>query len=505
MVQVEATQVTADGRVIAPLNITNPAPAFNLAGFQWTPAAEMKLERAGPPFDRREGFPGGHGRGGGPGPGGPSQPQKPVERPGQLPGSKEEQLKEQIHLPGGHLSKPDAPHRFPLQEFKGAYAGNGFNMIWVPTPFKTLVTNGPDGPNDNKLLLNLTTEQLTFGPTLGNIPNRGFGNQSDIFLHGFAYMQTVQNVTDEDNGTAGKPRSDINAGIHFEPGVWLTVPPNGNTGASICRMASIPHGTTINAEGLVPPFQSNSEIGGFKGGPVFKKLDTTPFPIGGGAPIPVFKIPMDATRPNPLRQPKDLSKFVQNGTINTDIITNPNIILANAIKGQTIRETIEFEVNTHPASDDALLNGGGTGNISFLAGPRPGAPTPPKVNDKEPVPTQANAHAASTRAVFWIERVEYKVNLTKMAPGETQILLPEMPKGSTAPTPKFAVTAPREGVKPPKSITVVGTQIQYSQIVHLNFGGLTWPHVSVATLVPTDPQPWPASKIQPTQEGGQDD
>jgi len=30
-------------------------------------------------------------------------------------------------------------------------------------------------------------------------------------------------------------------------------------------------------------------------------------------------------------------------------------------------------------------------------------------------------------------------------------------------------------------------QIQYSQTVFLNFGPLTWPHVSVATLIPADP------------------
>jgi hypothetical protein len=36
-------------------------------------------------------------------------------------------------------------------------------------------------------------------------------------------------------------------------------------------------------------------------------------------------------------------------------------------------------------------------------------------------------------------------------------------------------------------VTVVTTQIQYTQKVMLNFFGLTWPHVSVATLVPADP------------------
>jgi hypothetical protein len=34
-------------------------------------------------------------------------------------------------------------------------------------------------------------------------------------------------------------------------------------------------------------------------------------------------------------------------------------------------------------------------------------------------------------------------------------------------------------------------QIQYSQQVLLNFNGLSWPHVSVATLVPASPVPVP--------------
>ena len=36
-------------------------------------------------------------------------------------------------------------------------------------------------------------------------------------------------------------------------------------------------------------------------------------------------------------------------------------------------------------------------------------------------------------------------------------------------------------------ITVTSTKIQYSQTVLLNFGQLSWPHVSVATLTPNQP------------------
>jgi hypothetical protein len=40
---------------------------------------------------------------------------------------------------------------------------------------------------------------------------------------------------------------------------------------------------------------------------------------------------------------------------------------------------------------------------------------------------------------------------------------------------------------PGRDITVTFTSIQYSQNVTLNFKGLSWPHVSVNTLVPADP------------------
>jgi hypothetical protein len=40
---------------------------------------------------------------------------------------------------------------------------------------------------------------------------------------------------------------------------------------------------------------------------------------------------------------------------------------------------------------------------------------------------------------------------------------------------------------------VTSTQIQYTQTVNLNFKTLSWPHVSVATLVPADPVTIPAS------------
>jgi hypothetical protein len=75
----------------------------------------------------------------------------------------------------------------------------------------------------------------------------------------------------------------------------------------------------------------------------------------------------------------------------------------------------------HVTSRDASLPGGGTANIAFLTGATDGP----------------NAVAARVAATFWLETLQ-------------------------------ADTEPR--------------RLQYSQLVLLNFNGLSWPHVTVATL-----------------------
>ena len=54
--------------------------------------------------------------------------------------------------------------------------------------------------------------------------------------------------------------------------------------------------------------------------------------------------------------------------------------------------------------------------------------------------------------------------------------------------PKFSASIPAgHAPYPGGTVTVATTQIQYSQKVLLNFHGLSWPHASVANLVPADP------------------
>jgi hypothetical protein len=415
--------------------------------------------------------------------GGPGQ--KPVEEEGE---AGEAQLEDQLHHPGGPADQPPPLLDFPLTHFSGAYSGNGFSLIWAPRKF-----DGPgptptaDGRDDSTLILQLTTEQWTFGPTLGNIPNRGFGTQEVINLGGQAYIQTVQNVTNDETGKGDKPKTTAGSGIHSEPGMFLYVPKvNFQDTDTIVRMASIPHGTTMNAQGPVPAKTANS-LGGATGAPTIEDVDTTPFPINnpGNRLVERFAAPMTADRDNlTLRVPQKLKPFDGEKTITTDIIKDPNEVLRNALQGLTVKEHVAFEVSTgHPT---AKINSGGISHIAFLSGKQ----DPVEDAAKPAAVVQPNAHAESATSKFWIEKIEYDVIGPKMPGYASMDLKPEMPPSPhQAPTPRFRITAPRGRVPPGgKRIKVIGTQIQHTQTILLNFGRLGWPHVTCATLVPTDLQ-----------------
>ena len=101
------------------------------------------------------------------------------------------------------------------------------------------------------------------------------------------------------------------------------------------------------------------------------------------------------------------------------MVTDPNSVLVSDIAGQTITQTIVLDIAT--TGGNAPNAFGGAEDIPFL-GP--------------------NADVAQVSAIFWIEKVQYP------APYEDLVFL----------------------------------QLQYTQTVLLNFDGLSWPHVSVATL-----------------------
>jgi hypothetical protein len=348
---------------------------------------------------------------------------------------------------------PAGPALGGIAGFTGTFRGNGLNTIFRPQDFAVTPTplpNPANGPNDNILEINLTEETLAFSTALGSIPNRGMV-QGDAFLNGIPYVQKINDVT--------VPASPV--GIHFEPGVWLSVPTTTDPAesATLVRMASIPHGTTIEAQGTSLTIA---------GGPQIDPVDITPFPIGN--PAGAHKFPSQtAADTATFRLPQDLTNFIAAGTITQDILDNPNLILKNRANAQTITSTTVNKISTNPADP---LFGGGTDNIAFLLG------------DKNAI--APNADAIQMSAIFWVETVTEQITVPAYTAHHPVIV-----RGSTSagnPVVSFSVTSQRP-VAEDTRVEVSYTQIQYTQTVLLNFNHLTWPHVSVATLVPKKPVP----------------
>jgi hypothetical protein len=278
----------------------------------------------------------------------------------------------------------------PLVGLRGTWVGTGFNQIWRPF----------HGTQDRFLELNETTEILQFVEIPGDIPNRGL-LQQDITLHGLTYLQKINDANVLNNG---RP-----AGIHIEPGIWVSVPETTNPQdpPTVARLANIPHGTSIVAQGSA--FQSN-------GTPPFAPASIIPFTI---APpnTPINFPEMNLGVPTAFRTPRgDIPRVTQ------AMVNNPNVVLANGVAGKQIQAVTTLRISTTPLNPPP--SGGGTSNVCFLQGTAGGP----------------NAQSVKVDAIFWIEEFTDHDGKEK-------------------------------------------TQLQYSQSVLLNFNGLSWPHVSVATLM----------------------
>lgn len=180
---------------------------------------------------------------------------------------------------------------------------------------------------------------------------------------------------------------------------------------------------TVARLGTIPHGDSLLAQGNFltvNGGPKIDPVDSTPFTLD----------PTTGARKNDTN-PTYLAPFTSTALppgIPAGSIANPNLLLSNAIKGQKIVKTVVMFVSATPiggingtplATPSKPNNVGGIVNIPFVV---------------------TNANANSFSAIFWIETIEN-------ADG-TQFL-----------------------------------QLQYTQTVILDFIGLKWPHISVATLV----------------------
>lgn len=232
-----------------------------------------------------------------------------------------------------------------LKDLPGHWTGNGFNLIARPD-FA--------GGNDIFLELNLTFETLEFNSIGSPIPNRGSA-QGDIELFGVHYLQQIIDAT---NGGA----------LHIEPGIWLSIPDTTVPAAppSIARLACIPHGDALNAQGT----------GRIKPGtPGILPANTVPFPIGGTPPPPKTPNPIleyDLSKPSPFRTNPLPTAITQ------AVVNDPNTLLINAIQAQTITQSVVLEVSTVPS--------GGVENIPFIV---------------------ANANAAFASSTFWIEEIQH--------------------------------------------------------------------------------------------------
>ena len=287
----------------------------------------------------------------------------------------------------------------PLAQLPGTWKGHGFNAIWRP--------HHPAAQQDRFLELNLTDETLVFTEIPGPIPNRGLA-MPDIEMFGVTYMQQISG-------------SVSHAGLHVEPGIWAHVPPTTDPSepATVVRMASIPHGTVVLAQGT-------AEV--HPGGPqIIPDNNILPFGIGGTPPpnsdfnsVAQVFTELNLSIPTPFRSAAS--------TVTQDMVKNPNSVIQKALhdslQGTSMKSRTFLHVST---SNNPIHGGGGTANTAFLA--------------TSNHPPGGNAKATRVDATFWIE------------------------------------TIAGTGGHPDK------LQLQYTQLVNLDFNGLRWPHVTVATLV----------------------
>jgi hypothetical protein len=354
-----------------------------------------------------------------------------------------------------------------LAELAGTWHGTGFNLVARPDF---------DDQTNLFLELNLTREILEFDPISSVIPNRGFVN-TDLDLYGLTYLQQITDATTD-------------GALHIEPGIWITQPPTSDPplspppggGQLVTRMANIPHGNSLLAQGIATSFQgpptispgANPISGGNPAFSLFPSFNSTAIdlqpPLAAGVPLgaPVFAAGTSEAQSKPgggfaqytLSNPPSLTNTrtplgntppVLPPSITQALVNDPIILLQQAIE-QQIAEGYSFSgavlniatqspitfftapvINGGPLPPTAPVNltqaGGGAENLSFL------------------VP---NADTVLVYATFWLEKLTH----------------PQLPSFM---------------------------QLQYAQMVMLNFPALlipgkpnfSWPHVSVATLQKT--------------------
>jgi hypothetical protein len=185
-------------------------------------------------------------------------------------------------------------------------------------------------------------------------------------MFGVTYMQEIKGL-------------DPPEGLHIEPGIWASVPPTTDPAvpATVVRMASIPHGTVMLAQG---------EATTVAGGPRITPNNIIPFPIGTPPPADSDFAQAEGTFTElNLATP---TQFRQTAAAVTQaMVENPNSVLEQAIVGQNITSTTVLIISTKHEPTP----GGGTANTAFL--------------EDGAKPPGGNADAVEVDAIFWIETV----------------------------------------------------------------------------------------------------
>jgi hypothetical protein len=222
-----------------------------------------------------------------------------------------------------------APGLGPLAKLPGTWTGHGFNQIWRPK----------HGTDDHFLQLNLTHEHLVFNSIGGLVPNRGFA-QHDIELTGVRYLQQISD-------DSGFPPPTGGGALHLEPGFWLNVPATTapHAPASVVRLASVPHGTSVLAEG------TSEEL---DGPPPIQPVDITPFTTG----HPDRKIPFPSE--THLNHHSTLRNKPLPDGITQRLVDNPNVLLSDRLAHQDVLHTTVLHVGS------GAIDSGGLRDIPFL-------------------------------------------------------------------------------------------------------------------------------------------
>jgi hypothetical protein len=214
--------------------------------------------------------------------------------------------------------------------------------------------------------------------------------------------------------------SSTGAGLHIEPGIWATVPATKDpkVPASVVRMGSIPHGTVMLAQGVAETHQGALE----------HIPETNILPFFFGEPRPKnsdFNAVAQTFNELDLSQPTQF-RFVAPG-VTQAIVKNPNHVLQKAldaaVHGTTMKRRTFLQVSSR---HNIIKSGGGTANTAFL--------------EASGNPPGGNADATQVQSTFWVETI--------------------------------AGTGGHPDVH----------QLQYTQLVMLDFNGIHWPHVTVGTL-----------------------